>query len=159
MIQPKTQAEARKRLSSLEAEMEEIKSFLLKQTSVNIMERVKTFDDALEIYKQDHDISSDMQAILDYKGNDTGMIAMQGFAQINIIRAVLNEGWAPNWYNENEYKYYPWFKMFASGLSYDDCIYARLNSVVGSRLCYKSLDLAKYAGTQFIDIYQKFYTI
>ncbi|CAA0192838.1 hypothetical protein [Tenacibaculum maritimum] len=68
----------------------------------------------------------------------------------------LNEGWTPNWDNSNEHKYYPWFKMGSSGFRFVVCDYWTTDSFVGSRLCFKSRKLAKYAGEQFEDLYKKF---
>jgi len=160
----KTTAEALKRLDVLESELsknateaKQIRSILSEPK--NIMEAVKTFDDALEIYKSTQHISKEIQTLLDYKGSDAEVIAMQGVAQINIIRAVLNQGWAPNWKNSSEYKYYPWFNMSGVGLSCNVYDSSGARTGVGSRLCFKSSELAKYAGTQFINIYEKFYVI
>ena len=64
-----------------------------------------------------------------------------------IIAQALNEGWKPNWNNFNEYKYCAWFDMSApSGFAFDDCACWLSISLVGSRLCFKSRELAKYAG-------------
>jgi hypothetical protein len=46
-----------------------------------------------------------------------------------------------------------------SGLSYDVYDYWRAVASVGSRLCFKSRELAEYAGKQFIDIYTDFFII
>lgn len=126
----------------------------------NIMEAVQSFDDALAIYKEKHHISKEIQMLLDYKGSDADVIAQQGFAQINIIRTVLNEGWVPDWKNSGEYKNYPWFDMTSGvGLSCNDYVITYTFTDVGSRLCYKTRDLAIYAGKQFTEIYQKFFII
>ncbi len=73
-----------------------------------------------------------------------------------IIAEALNEGWKPNWGDSNEYKYYPYFDM-RSGGSFDDadCDCWDSDSYVGSRLCFKSQELAEYAGKQFEFIYKK----
>ena len=46
-----------------------------------------------------------------------------------------------------------------SGFSYYDCVFTYSRSSVGSRLVFKSRDLAKYAGQQFEDIYKGFFLI
>lgn len=72
-----------------------------------------------------------------------------------IIAEALHEGWEPNWDDYNEYKYYPWFRMSGSGFScfdYGDDISI---SYLGSRLCFKSRDIAKYAGEQFTELYKE----
>ena len=81
-------------------------------------------------------------------------------AKLVIIAEALNEGWKPDWKNSDEWKYYPWFRMSSgSGLAYGDYGSLYSGSIVGSRLCFKSSALAKYAGTQFIDLYSDFMTL
>jgi hypothetical protein len=77
-----------------------------------------------------------------------------------IIAKALNDGWKPNWKDSSQWKYYPWFDMQSgSGLSYYDDVYAYSISPVGSRLAYKSSDLARYAGKQFIKLYKDYFLI
>jgi hypothetical protein len=73
-----------------------------------------------------------------------------------VICRVLNEGWSPDWNNSSEYKYYPWFKMSGLGLSYDGYGFTHSDTYVGSSPCFKSSELAEYAGKQFISIYKDF---
>ena len=78
--------------------------------------------------------------------------------KIELIAKVLNEGWKPDWVNENERKYWPWFEYNKKqkAFSFDDCDCHYSRSSVGSRLCFKSAELAKYAATQFIAEYNEF---
>ena len=74
-----------------------------------------------------------------------------------IIAKALNEGWMPNWTDRTQVKYYPWPQYSAGvGFSFCDCAYSNTHSDVGSRLCYKSEELARYAFYQFKDIYNDF---
>jgi len=76
------------------------------------------------------------------------------------LAKVLNEGWEPDWSNSNEYKYYPWFEMKgSSGFRFLGNDSWGTFSLVGSRLCFKSRELAEYAGKQFEDVYRKFMVI
>ncbi|MFA6261066.1 MAG: hypothetical protein WC760_06340 [Bacteroidia bacterium] len=124
-----------------------------------VMERIKTFEDALSAVGA----TADQHSLLQYSGVNTGMLAAQAHLRISIIAKALNEGWQPDWTNSSEYKYYPWFNMeeFKSGvgLSADVCAHADSHSTVGSRLCFKSSELAEYAGTQFISEYSKLFTL
>jgi hypothetical protein len=84
------------------------------------------------------------------------------YKMIKEIVKTFNEGWVPDWSNSNEYKYYPWFRMGSPsgcGFSYNDYDYWYTYSIVGSRLCYKSADLAKHAGQLFESIYKDFLTV
>lgn len=86
------------------------------------------------------------------------LIGISAFAKLLIVAQALNEGWQPDWSNYNEYKYYPWFNMDddnGSGLylSFHGCGFVRSLSLVGSRLVFRSSELATYAGKQFIELY------
>ena len=76
-----------------------------------------------------------------------------------LIGKSLNEGWEPNWDNSNETKYFPWFKLSSSGFRFSDCGGWDAGSAVGSRLCFKSRELAIYAGETFTDVYKDFMII
>ena len=79
---------------------------------------------------------------------------------LKMLAECLNEGWQPDWNNDDQYKYYPWFYMGgSSGFRCDDYASWRSLSRVGSRLCFKSAELARYAGEQFLNQYKKFMTI
>ncbi|MDI5894377.1 hypothetical protein [Flavobacterium algoritolerans] len=84
------------------------------------------------------------------------------YKMIKEIVKAFNEGWVPDWTNSNEGKYYPWFKMGSpsgGSVSYGDCDRWYTGSCVGSRLCFKSADLAKHAGQLFESIYKDFLTV
>lgn len=117
-------AEAKKLIASMEANLVDLRLFVETAEQVNITDRVKTFDDALKIYiNKVGPISSTHKSLLEYSGTDKEMLAAQAFAQMSIIRTVLNEGWTPDWTNSGQYKYYPWFDMSSgSGLSCDDYV-------------------------------------
>jgi hypothetical protein len=116
--------------------------------SEKITDRVKTFEDACKVLKIDYH-SFQLAAMLD----SPDVIAYQ---KLKIIARALNEGWTPDWDNQSQYKYYPWFDMRGSGLVFSHVTYWCQDSIVGSRLCFRSRELAEYAGTQFTDIYRAF---
>jgi hypothetical protein len=74
--------------------------------SQKITDRIKTFEDALEMVG----CTEEMKLYLNYNGSDADLLAAQAFAKLTIIAKALNEGWKPDWTNTNEYKYYAWFK-------------------------------------------------
>lgn len=130
------------------------KLFGEKALSEKITDRVKSLLDAYEIEQPSKELSD----LIGYTGQDPDMISASAYAKLTHIVKVLNEGWKPNWSNENEYKYFPYFKHKSGfGLSYD--VYWFAHSDVGSRLCFKSAELAEYAGKQFADIYNDYLTI
>jgi hypothetical protein len=116
----------------------------------NVTDRIKSFEDVLE----DLGLSSgEWSATIKDLSDDE--IA---YRQIKLVVKSLNEGWEPNWSDDDEYKYYPWFEFDSSGPGFScfDYRYDRTHSSLGSRLVYKSSELARYAGKQFESIYNKF---
>lgn len=123
--------------------------------SGKIIDRVKTFEDACVELGMDPE---EVKASLDDSGLEEDE---KCYRMLKIIIRALNEdpkGEFPDWTDSNQYKYYPWFEFSrsASGFvcSRTHCTGTRTD--IGARLCCKSSDLAKYAGTQFIDIYNKY---
>jgi hypothetical protein len=80
------------------------------------------------------------------------------YMKLRIIAKALNGGSWMTYKDTDEGKYYPYFNASgsAAGFSYDVCTYVRSGSFVGSRLTFKTADIAKYAGTQFLEIYNQY---
>lgn len=151
----------------------------------DIMERVKTFEDACRELGEDHPFVRSYNGyannIHENNKNDTDILA---YLKLRIICAALNEGWEPQ-FTEDEWRYYPWFTLWtedelseksdewktdrhliSTGEYQTD--YAGLVSaysrnapspsyaLLGSRLCLKSDTLAVYCGKQFINIWADF---
>lgn len=121
--------------------------------SEKITDRIKSYADACMDLNMHPLTISDFAAL-----PERDREATLAYHQITIIARALNEGWEPDWNDHNQAKYYPWFQYAAggSGFSYDvsGCGYS--SSFVGSRLHFKSRELAEYAGKEFISIYNKF---
>ena len=122
----------------------------------DIKERIKTFDDVIRELGDDPEEFKNAISIME----EPDEIA---YVKLKLIAKALNEGWTPDWSNGEWDKWYPWFNMNDSSsagrfsfLGADD---RGSYSSVGSRLCFKSKDLATYAGTQFLDIYKDFFTV
>lgn len=105
------------------------------------------------------------------------------YLKLRIITAALNEGWEPQ-FATDEWRYFPLFVLYTQeeinemseenksrvvlrsysvsgtygGVAYVNAYYDYSNSysVIGSRLTFKTRDLAEYAGKQFSDIYADF---
>lgn len=77
------------------------------------------------------------------------------YMKLRIIAKALNGGSWMTYQDTDEGKYYPWFTASgsASGFSADGYDCGDSNSGVGSRLTFKTSEIAKYAGTQFLEIY------
>lgn len=116
--------------------------------SDKITDRVKSFEDACEVLGIDpHQVWID--------GEDNDEVA---YKSLKVIVKALNEGWTPDWNNSNQPKYYPWFELKGGFRLYDVSYYCGVSNV-GSRLCFKSRELATYAATQFEDLYKQFFIL
>ena len=137
--------EAIERLTAIEEETKQLRKIIEKaDMPKNIMELVKTFEDACEV----------LGIEVTFNENDTkDEIA---YKKLKIVFKALNEGWVLDWSNSNEVKYYPYFKM--SPFGFDDTHYGGWDtcSNAGSRLCGKTDTIAEYAGRQFEDLYRDF---
>ncbi len=120
-----------------------------------ITDQVKTFEDACNV------LGIDSKKALPYtKATTTDQKGLNAAAKLFIIARALNQGWKPNWNDGGEYKWYPWFKM-KSGFCFSlaGTAYVDTHSAVGSRLCFKTGELANYAGKQFESIYNDYLTL
>lgn len=145
----------------------------------DITERVKTFEDACRELGEEHKL---VQEWLYWEGNCSEDLA--AYLKLRIICAALNEGWEPQ-FTEDEWRYYPWFWLYTqkeikdmdedektdrrlmstgdyqtgyAGLAFAYSYYAPsyAHAYFGSRLCLKSDTLAVYCGKQFINIWADF---
>lgn len=114
--------------------------------SQKITDRIKTFEDACEALNIDEEADC-------FTEGDPDEIA---YKKLKIIARALNEGWKPNWKNSQEYKWSPWFYMDSPGFRFSDSFCSNSDSFTagGSRLCFKSEELANYAGKQFLKLYE-----
>ena len=125
--------------------------------SQKITDRVKTFVDALA---RDGDQDETTLEFINSTVKHPDLVSTQAYMKLVVIARVLNEGWTPDWADSDQYKYQPWFKHKSGfGLACDGYAYWSTLTTVGSRLCFKTSDLATYAATQFADIYNDFLTI
>lgn len=152
----------------------------------DITERVKTFEDACRELGEEHPFVSAYTAWIKHEEFDDQEDIL-AYMKLRIICAALNEGWEPQ-FTEDEWRYYPWNilwteeelseksdewktdrHLISTGEYQTD--YAGLacagsndapsssSASVGSRLCLKSDTLAVYCGKQFINIWADFYLI
>ncbi len=147
----------------------------------DIKERVKTFEDAVAILGNDNQSVIDYYAIAEATCTED----ILAFAKLRVIAEALNEGWIPT-FRKGEDRYYPWFNTYSKkefdnldeydremcrvvcrggscayalcGLVYAYAFYASSCSrtFYGSRLAFKTKELAAYCGKQFIDIWVDF---
>lgn len=150
--------------------------------SQDIKERIKTFEDAVNAIGEDHPLVAQYKTINSAFKEADNNLHLFAYTRLAIIAEALNEGWRPE-YTEDEYRYYPWFGLYtqeeydnmddedkercrfvgrsdvyanaSGGLVYASANSgsAHSNSDVGSRLAFKSRELAIYCGKQFIEIW------
>lgn len=75
-----------------------------------ITERVKTFEDACKELGEDHKLVQQFKAILEAIAEDKEATA---YFKLGIITAALNEGWKPDFTNNEEYRYYPYLCLWS----------------------------------------------
>lgn len=151
----------------------------------NIMERIKTFDDAFKELGENHPLVKEYYKRHLFLEDDSDISSdLVAYLKLRIITAALNEGWTPQ-FAKDEYRYYPWFWLYTkeeiakmnkeerkkcvlfggtassgalAGFASAGSTYAPSYpfAPIGSRLCFKSSALAKYAGEQFAEIYFAF---
>jgi len=116
-----------------------------------ITEKIKTFEDVCHVSGIG---PKSFEPILRFKGFDESAIARE---KLKLIAEALNEGWKPNWKDENEQKFYPWFeyKDRVGGFVFSSANYAYANAFtsLGSRLYFRTRKLAEYAGRTFLNEY------
>jgi len=76
-----------------------------------------------------------------------------------LIFKAINNGWVPDWNDDSQYKYYPWYGVLSSGFGFSDSCYGYSNAIscVGSRLCTDTSEKAMYISEQFKAEYQEYF--
>lgn len=74
-----------------------------------ITERVKTFEDACKELGEDHKLVQQFKAIQEAIAEDKEATA---YFKLGIITTALNEGWEPDFTNDDEYRYYPYLCLW-----------------------------------------------
>jgi hypothetical protein len=88
--------------------------------------------------------------------------ALTAMAKMYLIAEALNDGWQPDWNNDDEYKYYPWFDLEydkddnPSGFRFLVTFYGYTYtySAGGSRLCFRTKQLSDYCASTFIELWR-----
>lgn len=151
----------------------------------DIKDKVKTFEDAVAILGDEHPLVAQFRVIESSFKEADNNLHLFAYARLVIIAEALNEGWKPK-FDGDECRYYPYFYIYTKkeyeeldedekkecrvvGRSYNNavahggvaCAHANIASsyssaTFGSRLAFKTRELAEYCGKQFIDIWEKF---
>lgn len=145
-------------------------------------ERVKTYEDAVNELGEDNPIvvAASTASWLFPEAVNKDLVA---YMKMRVIVAALNDGWEPQ-FVPGEQRWYPWYELISKedyeamsedekqerrcvgrsssnadgGLVFSSASYASSFSYAyyGSRLAFKSEELAKYAGKQFAELFADF---
>jgi len=119
--------------------------------SGKITDRIKTYEDACSELGE--------EPIDEKKLKELGFTADEiTYRKLKTITKALNEDEVFDMLDTNQYKWFPWFKVSSGGFVFSATGYGRSSARAGgaSRLCFKSSELAKYAGEQFLSLYSDF---
>ena len=152
----------------------------------DIKDKVKTFEDAVAILGDEHPLVAQFRVIESSFKEADNNLHLFAYARLVIIAEALNEGWRPKFdsdecryhpwfyiYTKEEYEELDEDEKkkcrFVSRSNYNSNVYGGLfyyaiesyassksSSGSGSRLAFKTRELAEYCGKQFIDIWEKF---
>lgn len=144
-----------------------------------VTERIKTFEDAMLALGEEHPL------VKEWHCGENLSSDLEAYLQLRVICAALNEGWEPQ-FTEDEWRWFPWYYLWTeseldeksdewkadrhlimigdkyqseyAGLACAGSHSAPSYSAtnIGSRLCLKSEALATYCGKQFIDLWSAF---
>lgn len=119
--------------------------------SQDVTERVKTYLDAC------HELGR--EPLDEKKLLELGLTEHDiAYQKLTLIIEALNEGWKADVCDANVRRWYPWFEPNGSPSSFaflgSACANAFAFAGSGSRLCYKTRELAEYSAKQFIDIWK-----
>jgi len=127
---------------------------------VSITEQVKTFEDACKVLGLEPE---NLPIVENLPEKDRQSII--AYYKLVIIARALNEGWEPDFTNWNEWKYWNWFYVEAYGAAAGfasagtNHAASSTTAAIGSRLCFKTRELATYAREQFRDLYFEYFFI
>ena len=113
----------------------------------DIRDKVKSFLDACSV------LSVNPNTVY----SETDSISDKAFKRLKIMIKALNEGWYPNWDDENEYKWLNYFRM-KGGFSCWYSHYYFASTAVPSALCLKNKELALHMIEIALEDYKEYYS-
>ena len=144
-----------------------------------VTERIKTFEDAMLALGEEHPL------VKEWHCGENLSSDLEAYLQLRVICAALNEGWEPQ-FTEDEWRWFPWHYLWSeseldeksdewkadrhlimigdkyqseyAGLAFAGSTPAPSGTYpyFGSRLCLKNEALATYCGKQFISLWADF---
>ena len=121
-------------------------------TTIDPIKTIKTFQDVCNVAKANigHYILPRTATKNDIRDN--------AYDKLKLIISVFNQGWEPNYSDDNERKWFPYFTYDKNSGAFVFYHYYYYDSYsdVGSRLVMKSEAVAQYVATTFIEIYNEY---
>lgn len=152
-----------------------------------VIERIKTFENAMEELGEDNTFVKEYWAVVNVEIELSADI--MAFLKLRIIAAALNEGWIPQ-FTDEEVRWYPWFTLWTKeeladkseewkkdralwlfggdsavgascGLASaaSNLAWSASYALISARLAVKNEELAVYFGKQFISIWADYVVI
>lgn len=117
--------------------------------------KIKSFQDACKDQKISPTKLPDVSMLSEPMGKY--VLAAYKLAVITVsLNKIKTKVWLPNWHDSSS-KYQIWFDMDSpSGLVLGAVFGFFSDTYVGSRLCFRTREIAEYAGKQFIELYKDF---
>jgi hypothetical protein len=124
-----------------------LQSYTLKDKVIKTYKDIKSFEDACVALK------TTPETII---GTQTEQRFINQLKLETIIKA-LNEGWKPDFNDNNQKKYYNWFSIIDGEFVFGDTYYTYGGMYVPSALYFKNEELAIYCMDNFFDLYEEYY--
>ena len=150
-------------ISKEQVESEMKKMFGEEVFKSNVMDRVKTFEDACR------ELNIDPVKWLEENETNKMDAHVLAYLKLCIIAKALRGSWKPNWANTDEWKYYPWFKIVPAVVGSADngsklgvsvlnslLVASDSNADYGGALASETEEIAIYFGKQFAEIWKEY---
>ena len=126
---------------------------VIKETVEFDFRTIKSFDDACKKVG----INAESLPTLEELPEEMRKPVLAAYKLMVIFKAI-NNGWVPNWSDDDQNKYYPYFKVSPSGSGFSDSLYdySYAATSVGSRLLTDTSEKALYLANQFQDLYSQY---
>lgn len=124
-----------------------------KETVAFDFRTIKSFDDACKKVG----INPESLPLLEELAEEFRKPILASYKLMVIFKAI-NDGWTPDWSDDDQRKYFPWFEVSPSGSDFSGsfCGYICAITIVGSRLLTDSSEKALYMANQFQDLYVQY---
>ena len=129
-------------------------NIVFKKKPSEITDRVKTVEDA---YKELGEHDAEVRTLRQLESITSLSKRVVDSQKLVVVIKALNEGWYPDFENENEYKYFPYFYMENGCQVLRSVYFWFTHASVPAPSLLKSDKLVRYIASQFLDLYRSVY--